>query len=180
VISYLLVALALNLLLGATVTNSSRLLSFGIMAPVVVELLLLGGVWEEPGWSGYGLPKLQAHFAGRPHGLLKASLVMGTLRSVWHIPLAIYGHIPWFDVLLLSFALQFIISWLYNSTRGSVLIIMLFHLTSNIMGGGVLVPLFTGVDHTQYYVCFVGMACVTALLLARANKWSMGRAVEPA
>lgn len=174
VIAYLLAALALNLLLGASMTNFSRLLSPAIMGPLLLELVLLGGMWEEPGWSGFALPKLQARFASQPYGLLKANLVMGAFRAIWHLPLVLYGNIPWFDMLIFSFALQSIITWLYNRTRGSVLIAMLCHLASNIFGGGMMVPLFTGSDYTRYYVLFIGFASLAAIFLSQMNRWSMG------
>jgi uncharacterized protein len=174
VVTYLLAALVLNLLLGANITNSSRLLSPVIMGPLILELILLGGMWEEPGWSGFALPKLQDRFAGRPYGLLKANLLMGTFRAIWHLPLVLYGHIPWFDMLIFSFALQSIITWLYNRTQGSVLIVMLCHLASNIFGGGMMVPLFTGSDYIRYYILFIGFASLVALFLARRNNWSLG------
>ena len=166
-------ALLLNLSLGASVV-----LPVSIMLPLLIELIFVGGAWEEPGWSGYALPKLQARFADQPHGLLIASLVMGALRAIWHLPLAIYGFIPWVDVFIFSIAFQFIITWLYNRTRGSVLVTMLFHLTNNIVAGAIMSSLFTGSDHMRYYLIFVGLACLVALFLARPNLGSRKVAVE--
>jgi len=48
---------------------------------------LPGGMWEEPGWSGFALPRLQERYTGRRLGLLEASLMLGALRAAWHIPL---------------------------------------------------------------------------------------------
>lgn len=171
VIVYLSLAFVINLLLGATVTETSHL---GSLAPTVIMLLLLGGTWEEPGWTGYALPLLQERYANRPHGLLLASLHMGVIRAVWHLPLVIYGAIPWYDLVFFAMAFQFLISWLFNRTGGSVLIVMLFHLTSNIVGGGIMVPLFSGLDHTRFYILFIAMAWLIAFLLCRVNDWSMG------
>jgi hypothetical protein len=131
-------------------------------------------MWEEPGWTAYALPALQTRFARRPYGLLKASLIMGGLRGLWHLPMVIYGHIPWFDALLFSFALQFIITWLYNRTRGGLQVVMLTHLASNILGGAIMVQLFTGRDRTLYYAIFVATACLVAVLLTARNSWNMG------
>jgi lipid-A-disaccharide synthase-like uncharacterized protein len=85
------------------------------------------------------------------------------------------GAIPWYDVLFFSMAFQFIITWLFNRTGGSVLIPMLFHLTSNVVGGGIMVPLFTGTDHDRFYVLFIAMAWLPALALNWPGRWSMGR-----
>lgn len=170
VITYLLLAFALNLLLGATVTNTAHLRSF---VPSLVMLLLLGGVWEEPGWTGYALPMLQDRYANHPHGVLMASLHLGIIRAVWHLPLVLSGAIPWYDAVFFSIAFQFLITWLFNSTGGSVLIVMLFHLTSNIVGGGIMIPLFSGFDHTRFYVLSIAMAWLLAILLVWRNNWSM-------
>jgi hypothetical protein len=86
----------------------------------------------------------------------------------------ISGAIPWYDVVFFSIAFQFLISWLFNRTGGSVLIVMLFHLTSNVIGGGIMVPLFSGADHARYYVLFIAIAWLMAVPLAWRNKWSMG------
>lgn len=176
--TYLLAGVLVSLALGATI-NGSEAMAIGALAALIFELLLLGGLWEEPGWSGYSLPALQARYAGRRHGLLKASLVMGILRGLWHVPLVIYGFIPWFDALFFSMAFQLILTWLYNRTEGSLPVVMLAHLTSNVVGGGIVLGLFTGSDRTTYYVAFIAMAGLMALLLNSRNGWSMGKREEP-
>jgi hypothetical protein len=49
VLLYLTLAFAANLLLGGSIAQTSHLRSFG---PMFLNLLLLGGMWEEPGWTG--------------------------------------------------------------------------------------------------------------------------------
>lgn len=178
VIGYLLVALALNLLLGARIAETAHLRSAGVVAGLVLELLIVGGLWEEPGWAGYALPRLQGRYAVRPYGLLMASLHLGALRALWHLPLVMYGHIPWFDAVFFSVALQFLITWLFNRTRGSVLIVMLAHLTSNVVGGSIMVPLFVGDDDVRFYILFVAAAFLAALLLVSRGGWGMGRSMD--
>jgi len=172
VIAYLLLALGLNRLLGGTITSTAHLDS---LPATFLTLMLLGGVWEEPGWTGYALPLLQERYAGRPLGQLRASLHMGAIRVAWHLPLMISGAIPWYDVVFFSVAFQFLISWLYNRTSGTVWVVMLFHLASNIIGGAVVLPLFAGTDQTRYYVLFIAAAWLLALLLNWPNGWSMGQ-----
>ncbi len=152
-------AYALNLLMGASVANSPHLPSLGI----IFELLLLGGWLEEPGWSGYALPKLQERFANHSNGALLAALGVGVFRAIWHLPLFIYGHIPWFDVVISSIAMQLIIAWLFNRSGGSVLIVMLFHLASNISGAVINRSVFTGAEWTNYYALFVTLQSLIAL-----------------
>jgi len=158
-------ATVLNLLLGATIifTNLNSWSTIGLL---IVQFLLLGGEWEEPGWSGFALPRLQERFAGYPGGMLIASLILGALRAVWHIPLVIYGHIPWYDMLFFSFAMQFLISWVYNRSGGSLPIVMLLHLASNFFFA-LTRPLFTGADTIRYSWLFIVAAWLIVLLIYR-------------
>jgi len=64
-----------------------------------------------------------------------------------------------FILLFLSFAFQFMISWLYNRTNGSALIVILFHFTSNVLGA-VTHQLFTGTDWTRHYILFIALSFV--------------------
>ncbi len=171
VLLYLLPAFGLNLALGGTVSDTEHI---GSLGPTILMLILLGGWWEEPGWTGFALPLLQDRRSGRPFGLLQASLIVGLIRAGWHLPLVISGAIPWFDALLFSIAFQFLITWLFNRTGGSVLIPMLFHLTSNVVGGAIVVPLFSGMDQDRFYILFVVIAWIPALLLNWRGRWSMG------
>jgi hypothetical protein len=151
----------INLLLGATLQP----IELATLWPSVILLLFLGGQWEEPGWTAYALPKLQEIFAGRP---LLASAILSVLRATWHLPLMVSGAIPWYDVVFLSIAFQFMISWLYNRTNGSAWIVILFHFTSNILGV-VTHQLFTGTDWTRHYILFIAVAFVsTAVLIANS------------
>jgi len=170
VASYLVCAYALNLLLGASVTSPPHLPSMGIF----LELLLLGGLWEEPGWTGFALPRLQARYADRPNGLLIATLVMGALRSIWHLPLLFYGHIPWYDFLIFSFAFQIMISWLLYRSGGSALVVMVFHFASNVFAGGIMLSVFAGAAQSRFYVLFVALASVLALVIVWKSSLRQG------
>jgi hypothetical protein len=172
VILYLLLAFGLNLAFGGAVSDTDHL---GSMGPTILTLILLGEWWEEPGWTGFALPLLQDRRSRRPFGLLHASLIMGLIRAGWHLPLVMSGAIPWFDAILFAIAFQFLITWLFNRTGGSVLIPMLFHLTSNVVGGAVVVPLFSGTDQERFYILFVLFAWILAVLLNWRGRWTMGR-----
>lgn len=82
---------------------------------------------EEAGWRGVVLPRLQARMTP-----LAASLLLGVIWTVWHIPsLHIPGEtdqglsLPVFAVLVVSTSV--LIAALVNASRGSVLIAALFH-----------------------------------------------------
>jgi len=169
IVGYYLAALVINLLLGATVINPPHLPS----AAVLLELLLLGGMWEEPGWSGYALPTLQKRFAKSPNGALIATLIVGIFRGIWHLPLVIFGGMPWYDAAVFSLAFQTIISWLYNKSGGSVPVVMFFHYMSNVLFVMVS-PVFTGTDKTMYTILSYTFACLAALALAWKSQFKLG------
>src|SRR5512143_688489 len=61
-------AFVVMVLRGASVSGPPRL-----PLEVIVILLIFGGEWEEPGWTGYALPALQKRYAGGPNGALIAT-----------------------------------------------------------------------------------------------------------
>lgn len=172
-IAILLGAYLLNRLLGAVPAATLKLPALFIW----IQLLLLGGLWEEPGWTGYALPKLQEQFDRRKNGLLVATLIMAFLRAVWHLPLLLSGTLPWFDVFGYIFAFQIIISWLYNRSGGSVPVVMLFHYSSNLLAGGMMLLVFSGSEKTTYWILFAVFAILMALIILLKEGSSLGRSV---
>jgi len=77
ILSYHAVGFVMTLLSGAELVNPPSM-SLGIF----LQLLLLGGQWEEPGWSGYLLPKMKERFQNHSNGLLIAALVTGVFRCI--------------------------------------------------------------------------------------------------
>jgi hypothetical protein len=168
-----LFAFALSLMLGAQIVNTTHLQSLPVYLGLLVPLILLGGWWEEPGWTGYALRRYQERFPKMP---LIAALATGLIRLIWHTPLLLYGSIPWYDFLFVTFALQFIITWLYNRTTGSVLIPMICHLFSNVLFA-TMYPLFDGVDQGQYWILLTIAEIVIALGIVIMTRGKLG--MEP-
>jgi membrane protease YdiL (CAAX protease family) len=107
---------------------------------------------------------MRERFANHPNGLLRAALVTGVFRAIWHLPLFLYGHIFWFDMLIFSFALQLLIAWVLYRSGGSVLAVMLLHFVSNLTGAFTY-SMFTGAEHLAYTALFMGTACLVALMI---------------
>lgn len=104
-------------------------------------ILLFIGLGEEPGWRGFALPQLQTKYSP-----LIASLILAPLWALWHLPL-IGNEFPWPIVpafVLSVFGATFMLTWVFNGTKGSVLLPMLFHATVNTVGAGLIFPLFSG------------------------------------
>jgi cytochrome c oxidase assembly factor CtaG len=140
----------------------------------VIFLLLIGGEWEEPGWTGYALPALQERYAKAANGPLIATLVLGVFRAIWHLPLVIVGAIPWYEGILLNvLVFQPIISWLYNKSRGSVPVVMVFHFMSNLLSV-IVSPAFAGAEGVQYKILFYVFGLVAALVIAWRSGFRFG------
>ena len=101
----------------------------GIVGAFILWLLTFG-VGEEVGWRGFALPHLQ-----QGHSALTATLMLGLAWALWHLPAFFYKDtyvamvlVAGLPLLFLSIlAASIIFTWLYNSTRGSLLMVILFH-----------------------------------------------------
>lgn len=165
----LVLAFVANVLLGASVSGSPRL-----PIAAVGMLLLFGGEWEELGWTGYALPALQERFAKVAHGALIATLVLGVFRGIWHLPLVIVGAIPWYDAVLMTpLVFQPIISWIYNRSRGSIAVVWVFHLMSNLLSVFVS-PVFAGAEQVRYTILFYVFGFLAALMIAWRTDFTFG------
>ena len=101
----------------------------------MIVLIVFAGFGEEFGWRGFALPRVQV-----AHTALAASLIIGGFHSLWHIPLFFIegvgqhdvaqqiGFLPGFlgySILVLAGAVQS--TWIFNNTKGSVLLVAVYH-----------------------------------------------------
>ena len=133
----------------------------------VYGFFLSGPLGEEPGWRGFALPRLQSL-----HGPLVGSLILGVLWALWHLPLF---FTPWntlttFNVVVFVLAttcLSIIYTWVFNNTKGSLLLAILLHwsfdLSTLIVG-----PLFPApiVDEYGLLVILPGFGAAALLVVA--------------
>lgn len=98
----------------------------------VQQLLLSSPMGEEIGWRGYAQPRLQARSTA-----LVASVALGLIWSVWHLPLYVTRSHPlanefwgWLPLGLIPTTILF--TWVFNQTQGSLLLALLFHAAINI------------------------------------------------
>jgi uncharacterized protein len=141
-----------------------------LVVPWILFEILTNG--EEIGWRGYVLPRLQAK-----HSALVASLIVGAIWGVWHLPkflgtgAGVERSFLWF--VIAHVALSVLYTWLYNSTRGSLLLVTLFHASGNTFG--VFMPakfaVAGGILFNLEIVFFV-IAAIVVTLVAGAERLS--------
>jgi membrane protease YdiL (CAAX protease family) len=156
------IATALNVLLGAKPPSGAQLSAWPqILSTFAIVLLVpgVGGAWEEPGWRGYAVPRLQ-----RGRSALVASLILGALIAGWHLPLMIAGQVHYSDIVLI-FAAVIVFNWVFNNANGSVLIIMLMHAANNAVSGSFFSPMFSGADSVRESWLIALMWIVAAVLV---------------
>jgi uncharacterized protein len=143
-----LLALALNLLLGADLPGYSQWSNWQVIAGGFAIQFLFVGLGEEPGWRGFALLELQKRYSA-----LKAALLLAAVWALWHLPL-MGTDVPWNTVpafIVSVFAASVVLTWLFNSTGGSVLLCMLLHATVNAIDAGYIFQLFSGVNLLQLW-----------------------------
>jgi membrane protease YdiL (CAAX protease family) len=168
-------AAALNVALGAPMPTSEELGRWPdalITGLLILLVPVIGGAWEEPGWRGYALPRLL-----RNRSPFAASLVLGVIWAVWHVPLLLAGEQHWSDLVLVVVA-TVVFTWLFQNALQSVLIAMVLHATNNAVSGEYVSPMFTGADSTRQSWLLVLTWSVSAALVvvfARGFRRAEGR-----
>ncbi|MGO9946416.1 MAG: type II CAAX prenyl endopeptidase Rce1 family protein [Steroidobacteraceae bacterium] len=115
-----------------------RLLGTPVPAPeleilpalALCAVFFVAALGEELGWSGYAIDALQQRW-----GELRAGLLLGAACTVFHWVALAEAHrsfrwIAWWS--LWTVAQRVIMIWLYNSTRKSVIAMVLIHASSNV------------------------------------------------
>jgi len=132
-------AMGINILFGGqpaqiSLPGGAPLSVWPIVVPLVffVNIFLGGPLAEDIGWRGYILPRLRERMS-----TLKASLLIGVVWVLWHIPFYIIpegrvavGNVPliWFTPLTIAWSVLF--AWVYVNTE-SILMPVLFHAAIN-------------------------------------------------
>ncbi|MHB8628431.1 MAG: CPBP family glutamic-type intramembrane protease [Aggregatilineales bacterium] len=111
---------------------------------------------EEIGWRGFALPRMQAHWSA-----LQSSVVLAVIWGLWHIPLFLTrgtpnANIPYLGFMIGIVAQSIMQTWMFNSTRGSLLLSQLFHQSFNAWAAAlIIVPSVAGGDATAYWISVV-------------------------
>lgn len=133
------IATIINSFIDKTPINLTGLLTckefpnFNLLTFFIYNLVFFG-FGEEVGWRGFALPRLQNKF-----NALTSSFILTVFWAVWHWPLFFYrpgytsmgfaGIFGWIFSLLTG---SILLTWLFNSSRASILICAVFHSTIDI------------------------------------------------
>ena len=143
--------------------GKSAYLPFFILPFFMIDFIANG---EEIGWRGYVLPRLQVKYSA-----LTSALITGVIWGLWHLPkyLTHWNTVvfAWFMVHMLFASILY--RWLYNGTKGSLLLVTLFHAASNTIG--VFMPSANTVsnENMSAYIVSVLLEALTAIIIVIAT-----------
>jgi membrane protease YdiL (CAAX protease family) len=154
------IALGIGTVFGRTFPPLSQF-PWSILLPLFIAMLF-SNVWEEVGWRGFALPRLQEKY-----GDGQIVLIMGLLWSLWHVPLLLLNPsspmsgLPWYGEITFSLSLTVIYTWLYLNTGRSLLFVSVFHAMANTIAFALLeIGAFT-----SSYAFVVGVTAIFAAAL---------------
>ncbi|MBD3285617.1 CPBP family intramembrane metalloprotease [candidate division WOR-3 bacterium] len=130
----LLVAFIYLVIMGRPAPGPQTEITVPVIAMSLMMALLTGATGEEPGWRAFATPRLQHHL-----GALGASVILGIIWILWHLPLWFLEDTPQYGMPFVPFAVScvtetILLTWIFNNTRGSLAMASLFHLSINISG----------------------------------------------
>jgi membrane protease YdiL (CAAX protease family) len=128
---------------GDPISFSDMKPAFDIL-PMFIIFFIVAGLGQELGWTGFLTPRLQARF-----GALTSCIIRAILGGIWHLPLLLYsrfqlpeladfpyagwiaqkGFLVAIVIMYLLFLLPWSIfyTWIFNNTRGSILLVAVLH-----------------------------------------------------
>jgi len=164
----------LMIVLGKTVPGYGFDVWWGWLPLVLLGLVVDPGGIEELGWRGFALPMLQRRFSA-----LSASVILGVIWAVWHLPAFLISgttqssaSVPMFIVFAVT--LSIIMTFIYNGTGGSVLLLFLTHALVNSTLGQHLVGVELG-----YSTIIAGVVVVALLLGVGWRRLGSTKVTEP-
>ncbi len=153
--------------------------------PMIIFLTIFAGFGEEFGWRGYLIPRLQAR-----HSALITSLIIGLVHTLWHVPMFFSeGQSQYAWVQAVGFPAAFLgyflfvtawsvqMTWVFNNTRGSVLLAAVIHGAGNSWIGG-YIDIFAGTGMTGNYILTGLMVAASVLIVLYAGPANYSRSRE--
>ena len=144
-----------------------------IVLKFLYQMFFFNATGEESGWSGFARPRLQAHVSP-----LLTALIVVLFWVPWHF---FYWYAEGRDVFTSAFWLEFytahllasvIITWLYNRSRGSILVAGVAHAAGNTVQ--------TFIPNYDARVALVVFAIAALLLVLIDKMWKRLPQEDPA
>lgn len=179
-------AVLLNAALTHTAMDFSEVFAHKIFGPsanllvFIVPFFLFDAIanGEETGWRGYVLPRLQAK-----HSALMSSLIIGVIWGFWHFPKFLApGNDSSFALFMIKVMADAILyTWLFNNTKGSLLLTTLFHASGNT--AGVFLPIANTVTGSNtgaliFQVLLQIMVAIAVVMIAGPKRLSRTASVQ--
>lgn len=146
--------------LHALAAHGSLILTTSLPQTLLIAALV--SIWEEGGWTGFLLPRLQERW-----GVLRGAALTNACQALFHVPLIfILGgvtdhrvHAGEYAIYLLflfvlTLPVRAIMTWLYHSTRGSLVIVALFHGAFNMTTTDKVIPQLVPGDTWWVYAVY--------------------------
>ena len=167
------VSLDFSTVMAHKIFGGTAYLPLFILPFFLVDLISNG---EEIGWRGYVLPRLQAKYSA-----LTSTLILGVIWGFWHLPkyLSHWNTVSfaWFMIHTMAYAV--ILTWLYNNSKGSLLLVTISHASSNT--AGVFMPMANTVssENMGAYIIFVLLEVIAAVIIVLATGAEQLSRTEP-
>lgn len=172
---YLALALGLDVartLFPADISTSPVILAI----PYFFLMLVIGGGQEEFGWRGYAQEPIQEKI-----GIIPASLLIGLIWGLWHLPLwfmagDLHSAYSFLAFVIMTTSISVMYAWLYNASGKKLLVVIIFHAMNNTAAP--LLPFLHGTagkPESAYWVyAAVNLifGILFAFILARGSKTS--------
>lgn len=144
--------------------------------PGLVFQVITTGLAEEPGWREFAMPRLQ-----RRHGPVRATLIVGPLWGLWHMPLYVtdWGgddltwNIP-VEFVATTIAFSFVMTWVFNRTGESLPMVMLLHCGVNNFYSIGWEEMFPWLSNSYTTHAFLSTSALTAAILLVTTRGRLG------
>ena len=155
-------AAALAVATGAPMRRSGAYTDLGAVSFTLLSTIIIVGLFEELGWRGFAFPRLQ-----RRLDAIWAALVLGVLWALWHLPELISDPTrqrPPVQFFVWVLALSVIFAWLYNSTNGSLPIVIICHAAID-TAGRYMLPEFSDEGYQVVWWFMGGLYIAIAIIV---------------
>lgn len=167
------VAIALAALLGTSPGEFNDPATAYLVLPAFLVILVAGGpLGEELGWRGFALDRLQDRT-----GPVVASLLLGVVWGVWHLPLfldpsQVQAALPPLLYLGQTTSTAVVYTWLWNRTRSLPLVLVLHTMTN--LAAGVFPLLAPEAPNQVAFGLAIALATLGAVALVIATHGRLG------